>query len=225
MLSIVTGTLNRAHLLKQLIFDVLWEEEHNELVLVDGGSTDNTRDVIQDAKEWCGNQLKVLWRGKREPYPLFMNAGIRASSGHYICQLNDDVSLDVNSVWWDLIRSRTIEDCDVDMWVFPWISSSGERRCGVDANWCVLNFGLLKRSSLTTYGGYHTGYDFYYCDADIGYRWRALGARIGIMENVLVREYVADKTRTEGQADHQLYDRMKAVYERQIIPPEVPRDF
>ena len=47
MISIVTGTLNRVHFLEKLIENTVNSCEKVELILVDGGSTDGTQDLIR----------------------------------------------------------------------------------------------------------------------------------------------------------------------------------
>ncbi len=87
-ISIVIPTHNRAELLRETVASALAQTFQNfEVIVVDDGSTDHTRDVVKSfqcrpivyvALESCGN-LSVL-----------RNAGIRQSSGQWIAFLDSD---------------------------------------------------------------------------------------------------------------------------------------
>jgi glycosyltransferase involved in cell wall biosynthesis len=89
LFSIILPTYNRAHLLNKAISSVTNQTYSNwELVIIDDGSTDNTKEVI----------LAIIEQGKRVKYYYQNNAersaarnnGISKATGNYICFLDSD---------------------------------------------------------------------------------------------------------------------------------------
>lgn len=66
--SVITPTLNRAHFIKDAMDSVLWQT-HSELeyIVIDGGSTDGTLDLLDEykgkfrqvGKEMKGNYIRI----------------------------------------------------------------------------------------------------------------------------------------------------------------------
>ena len=110
-ISIVTGTLNRRHLLWDLIENTIDSNPRLELVLVDGGSTDGTVEAIKALNH---PQVKLIEVGERSSYPHYMGLGIKSASYEYVCQWNDDVLL-VND-WRQVINNLD----DSGMYIFNW---------------------------------------------------------------------------------------------------------
>lgn len=86
-ISIVTGTVNRLHFLKPMVWSVRQAvgEHPYEIVLVDGGSRDGT-------VEWCKKQpdVKFIQQGKRLGGIIAFNAGFFAATGKFVVNMNDD---------------------------------------------------------------------------------------------------------------------------------------
>ena len=59
MISIVTGTLNRISLLPNLIENTVLSDKRIELVLVDGGSNDDTVEYIKNLNHF-GNHYLII---------------------------------------------------------------------------------------------------------------------------------------------------------------------
>ena len=71
-ISIVTGTLNRKPYLSGLLQNTVWADDRIELVLVDGGSTDGTVEMMEHLeKEYP--RIKFIQVGERSSYPHYMN--------------------------------------------------------------------------------------------------------------------------------------------------------
>ena len=119
MISIVTGTYNRKDLLEGLIKNTVDASERLELVLVDGGSTDDTVEYIKDLNH---PRIKLVKVGERSSYPHFMNLGIRNASHELVAQWNDDVLL--KNDWEDVFA----EIDGNDFYIFSW--SIGDRGGG-----------------------------------------------------------------------------------------------
>lgn len=90
LVSIILPTYNRAHLLERAINSVLKQEYENwELIIIDDGSTDNTKDVLLAFKD---ARIKVF--GQRNMgISSSRNAGIDKATGDWFCFLSSDDEL------------------------------------------------------------------------------------------------------------------------------------
>ena len=79
--SIITTTYNDKENLKKIIAQVKKQDYDNiEYVIVDGGSTDGTREVIAEAEAYFGDRLKWISEKDKGIYDA-INKGIRLSTG------------------------------------------------------------------------------------------------------------------------------------------------
>lgn len=87
LFTIIIPTYNRAKLLKKAIQSVVDQTITNwELVVVDDGSTDRTREVVIEFKD---ERIAYLFQEKKER-SVARNRGIAEAKGAYICFLDDD---------------------------------------------------------------------------------------------------------------------------------------
>jgi len=87
LVSIITITRNRANLISRAIKSVLNQTYENiEYIIVDGGSTDNTKIVVNNFKD---KRLKYYYLDKGDP-SLQSKFGFSKSKGEYIAMLDDD---------------------------------------------------------------------------------------------------------------------------------------
>ena len=85
--SIVIPTYNRAKLIPHAIEGVLAQTFKDwELVVVDDGSTDNTRAVVE---KYAGPRIKYIYQENAERSAA-RNNGIKQSTGKYICFVDSD---------------------------------------------------------------------------------------------------------------------------------------
>lgn len=95
-ISVVTVVYNDAPSLKRTMDSVFSQSWSNiEYIIIDGGSTDGTYDIIKDSENklayWCSEPDKGVYDA--------MNKGIVHATGEWICFLNSgDVFSDVNSL-------------------------------------------------------------------------------------------------------------------------------
>ena len=83
--SIITVTYNAGKVLEDTIQSVVFQTYRNvEYIIVDGGSTDNTLDVVHKYQERIS---KVISEPDKGLYDA-MNKGIRMATGDYLCFLN-----------------------------------------------------------------------------------------------------------------------------------------
>lgn len=85
--SVIIPTYNRAYLIQAAINSVLTQTFGNfELLIVDDGSTDNTREVIERNKD---SRIRYLYQPNAERCAA-RNNGIKNARGLYICFLDSD---------------------------------------------------------------------------------------------------------------------------------------
>jgi len=88
--SIIMPTYNRAYTIKNSIGSVLAQTYKNwELIVVDDGSTDNTKDVI----EGIGDERIVYYHQKNGGAAAARNCGLSLSQGKWIAYLDSDNEL------------------------------------------------------------------------------------------------------------------------------------
>ena len=90
-LSIVIPTVNRAACLERAISAIPAATQATcELVIVDGGSTDVTGDLLSRAQHALGNRLQVIREPERQGFVRAVNRGFRAARGRFVTWMNDD---------------------------------------------------------------------------------------------------------------------------------------
>jgi glycosyltransferase involved in cell wall biosynthesis len=236
-ISIVTGTLNRIRFLPGMVENCL-QDQRNELVLVDGGSTDGTLEYLR--KEASKNErLKLIEMGEKSNYASFMNRGIRASSHDLVCQWNDDVLMldDWDKVYRNIDRSHAV-------FSFPW--KRGLLRDKDDEAWLKLgdfsgtslssnkwiyyprcvNFGIFRREVFRKVGMYSERFKFYYADADITNRAMIIG-KFGIKRiDARVMDVCEDKkkrmaTQAVDEHDNNVHSALMHMYGRGELPKDL----
>jgi glycosyltransferase involved in cell wall biosynthesis len=87
--SIIIPTYNRAHLISKAIDSVIAQTFENwELIIVDDGSTDNTKEVISKFSS-SDKRIKYFYQENQER-SVARNNGIEKATGKYICFLDSD---------------------------------------------------------------------------------------------------------------------------------------
>jgi glycosyltransferase involved in cell wall biosynthesis len=85
--SIVMPTYNRAHLLPTTIQSIIGQTFDSwELIVVDDGSTDNTREVIDQVPD---NRIRYTWQAHAERSAA-RNTGLEVATGEFICFVDSD---------------------------------------------------------------------------------------------------------------------------------------
>ena len=121
-ISVILPTFNGASrgYLRETIESVLNQSfQNNELIIIDDGSTDSTKDMC---KQYLRDPRVVYFYQPNGGPANARNAGIKASSGEFVCFLDDDDIWKPNKLQRqvDFIRDRLN---DVDKWgmVFTWV--------------------------------------------------------------------------------------------------------
>jgi len=86
--SVILPTYNRAHLIGRAIQSVLSQTYQDfELIIVDDGSTDNTKEIV---KSFNNVRIKYIKHAKNKGGSAARNTGIRAARGEYIAFQDSD---------------------------------------------------------------------------------------------------------------------------------------
>ncbi|MEM2507240.1 MAG: glycosyltransferase, partial [Nitrososphaeria archaeon] len=88
--SIIIPTYNRAHLISRAIQSVLNQTYQNfEVIVVDDGSTDNTREVIKRFQR-RDSRIRYIRHDINKGVSAAKNTGIKSAKGKYIAFIGDD---------------------------------------------------------------------------------------------------------------------------------------
>ena len=203
-ISIVTGTLNRCQLLSNLFKNTIESDPRLELVLVDGGSTDGTIELIH---QYGHPQIKLIEYGRRSSYPHFMNLGIKNASHELICQWNDDVIL--QNTWQEVID----EIDEHDAYLFSWQNGVPGQQVArwnllnnaVNHSEIVMNYGIYKKDVFRKYGLYNPKYKYYCADGEMALRAYCGGAKFKNLPHIHVYSLPTGKLAQHQQSDGSVY--------------------
>lgn len=158
--SIITVSLNSASGLRRTIKSVLSQDfQEKEFILIDGNSTDETKEVIRENEEhfsyWCSEP-------DRGPYDA-MNKGLEKATGEWVIFLNAGDVLADSTV---LSRLFSLDLSDIDVvygdWIADYQSFKVIRRAGhADQLWKGMIFShqsLIIRASLIKPQGFRLQY-------------------------------------------------------------------
>jgi len=229
MISIVTGTLDRLEILKEVIKNTVGRSNKLELILLDGGSTDGT---IEYVKGLNNNQIKFIELGKRSSYPHFMNIGLRCAKYDWIAQWNDDVLL-LND-WEDVFN---ILDDGNDAYIFDWTRGKLEdikdkkvkdiKPETFGSYWIYfgdcMNFGIYKKSIFREIGMYDSKFKYYECDHDMTSRCLSFNYKIVNRHDIKVFEIMVEKKSIQDNYDRSLYVQNKQFYIQKRLPDTVEK--
>lgn len=89
LISIIIPTYNRASLLPKAVNSVINQTYKNwELIIVDDGSTDNTKEIVRQFSN-KDKRIKYFYQ-ENKGQPSAMNVGVKNSQGEFIAFLDDD---------------------------------------------------------------------------------------------------------------------------------------
>ncbi|HHH49798.1 MAG TPA: glycosyltransferase family 2 protein [Saprospiraceae bacterium] len=87
LFSVIIPTFNRSHLISKAIESTLHQSYENwELLIIDDGSTDNTKNVVNS---YSDKRIKYIYQEHAERSTA-RNNGIKNAKGLYICFMDDD---------------------------------------------------------------------------------------------------------------------------------------
>ena len=161
--SIITTTYNDKENLKKTIAQVKNQDYDNiEYVIVDGGSTDGTREVIEEAAEYFGDRLVWISEKDKGIYDA-INKGIRLSTGDILgCCFDQYAGPDVISKMVAIMEQEETDGVHGDLYYMEgdkvvrwWHQGQGKIRFGWMPGHPTL---YLKKDVYDKYGFYKTDY-------------------------------------------------------------------
>lgn len=88
--SIVLPTYNRARFLPEVLSSIARQEFRDwELIVVDDGSTDNTREIVEDFRKKSDNKVEYVYQKNKGPAAA-RNKGLEYATGFYIAFCDSD---------------------------------------------------------------------------------------------------------------------------------------
>ena len=163
LVTVYVTNFNYANYIKQSIESVLAQTYKNfELIIIDDGSTDNSREIINHYVE--KKNIRVIFQ-ENKGLVASNNIAVRAAQGKYIMRLDADDYLDENAL---LVLVNAIEKSDNLALIFPdyyYVDADGqvtgqERRHDFQAQVTLLDqpahgaCTLIRRNCLLEVGGY-----------------------------------------------------------------------
>jgi GT2 family glycosyltransferase len=198
--SVVIPTYNRRRILKrmlQALFDQSYPQDRYEIIVVDDGSTDGTKTMIDSLSPSC--KLKYLRNEKRMGIPRTRNRGIRQAQGKYIIFTDSDVVAAPDFITQHMSYHKKYQDVIVngELIRVPSFEQIGRKRKSIfdlslspfdTANVSVARKHLLKvggfDEDLLAYG---------WQDLELGYRLRKAGLKCKKNRHALGYHYFKEK--------------------------------
>jgi len=108
-ISVIIATLNRSELLKDTLDSLTRQSRQpDEVIVVDNGSTDKTREVVSS----FNNRLKIKYVFEEvRGIPYARNTGVRNATGDIIASIDDDCVADED--WLKYIEIPFIRDPNI----------------------------------------------------------------------------------------------------------------
>ncbi|KAA0890090.1 glycosyltransferase family 2 protein [Pusillimonas sp. ANT_WB101] len=99
LFTVVTPTYNRAHTLERL-YQSLRDQSFQdfEWVIVDDGSTDDTRTMVMGWQQEASFPIHYMWQNNQHKKTAF-NRGVQKASGELVVAIDSDDSLDANALY------------------------------------------------------------------------------------------------------------------------------
>ena len=168
--SIITVVLNSEKFLEDTINSVISQKADIEYIIIDGGSTDNTTNIIRkyekDINYWISKKDRGIYDA--------MNKGMEQATGEYICFVNSGDTLKKNAL--KIIKNYIDKNTDADF-IFGsvkkhWGIVHGYRPEKINYSWGFYSSHstgfFIKLSSAKKIGiynlkyKYHADYDYFY---------------------------------------------------------------
>ncbi len=99
LFTVVTPTYNRAHTLERVYLSLREQSFQDfEWIIVDDGSTDNTRAMVMAWQQEANFPIRYVWQNNQHKKTAF-NRGVKKASGELVVALDSDDSLDANALY------------------------------------------------------------------------------------------------------------------------------
>lgn len=129
MISIITATYNSAETINDTIKSVLCQTNKDfEYIIIDGGSTDETIDIVKSYESEFSGRLKWVSEKDKGIYDA-MNKGIKMASGDIIGILNSDDYYTSDDILQTIADAFKCQDVDAIYGDIHFIKDGGSDKC------------------------------------------------------------------------------------------------
>ena len=129
MISIITATYNSAETINDTIKSVLCQTNKDfEYIIIDGGSTDETIDIVKSYESEFSGRLKWVSEKDKGIYDA-MNKGIKMASGDIIGILNSDDYYTSDDILQTIADAFKCQDVDAIYGEIHFIKDGGSDKC------------------------------------------------------------------------------------------------
>lgn len=232
-LSIVLPTCNRAELLRRSLASIeLNTRCSHEVIVVDGASTDHTRDVLADASRHWGQRLRVIREERREGFVRAANKGFLAASGQYLTWLNDDARPLPGALDLAIEQLRSLDEqvgfvAMFHRWHTTWNVAYETRDAGRIYRLCHVrgtlyaNFPLGRRDVYERLGYFDERYYVCAADPDLSLKaWHA-GLRVAPAFGAIIDHDEVEDERRLSDSPSGSQDNAR-LFEKWDLPPKNP---
>jgi len=199
--SVIIPTYNRSWILRkslEALFNQNYPKDKYEIILIDDGSTDDTKTMIESLSPSC--KLKYLRNEKRMGIPRTRNRGIREAKGKYIIFTDSDVLATPDFIKQHMNYHQKYQDVIVNGEL---IRVSSFKQIGKKRK-SIFDFSLspfdtanvsVARKHLLKLGGFDEDLLAYgWQDLELGYRLRKAGLRCKRTRHALGYHYCKKRT-------------------------------
>ena len=199
--SVIVPTYNRWWILKkslEALFNQSYPKDKYEIILIDDGSTDDTKAMIESLSPSC--KFKYLRNEKRMGIPRTRNRGIRKARGEYIIFTDSDVVVIPDFIAQHMSYHKKYQDVIVNgelIWV-PSFKQIGKKRKSIfDLSFSPFDTANVSvaRKHLLEVGGFDEDLLAYgWQDLELGYRLRKAGVKCKKNRHALGYHYFKKKS-------------------------------
>ena len=201
-LSVIVPTYNRKDLLVgclNALFEQSCSKSDFEILVIDDGSTDGTREIVKEIMEQSAAILKYFGQENRGPAAA-RNVGIKKANGEILIFIGDDIVaapslIDMHLNWHEQYSDENVAILGYVTWspqikITPfmrWLENGGPQfayyrfshREKIDPNaFCTANISI-KKQFLLSYGLFDEDFRYAaYEDTELGYRLSKQGLKL-----------------------------------------------
>lgn len=206
--SILMPTYNSAPFIKEAINDIIMQDYvHWELIIVDDGSTDNTKDILS---QYNDDRIKTYFLNKNSGISAALNKALELASGEYILRFDSDDRCDKDRISTQLLfleenkfdivgtSVRTISREGVLIGESKYYEDSALLKKLLRYETPMLHIWLARREVYSNVGNYRLDgvedYDFILRAIDLGYKISNVSNYYGI----LIRKHNSNTASLQG---------------------------